>query len=47
MFLSQITPLHAAASEGHEYTVKSLVKKGANINIQDKDGVSWGNTDGM
>ena len=48
VFFSQRAPLHAAASEGHEYTVKSLVKKGANINIQDKDGVSSEyNTDGM
>ena len=49
MFLSsQRAPLHAAASEGHEYTVKSLVDKGANINIKDKDGVSSEyNTNGM
>ena len=39
-FLYQQTPLHNATKEGHEYTVESLVKKGANINIQDKAGVS-------
>ena len=39
-FLYQQTPLHNATKEGHEYTVDSLVKKGANIDIQDKAGVS-------
>ena len=39
-FLHQQTPLHNATKEGHEYTVESLVKKGANTNIQDKAGVS-------
>ena len=39
-FLYQRTPLHIATKEGHEITVKSLVDKGANINIQDKAGVS-------
>ena len=32
--------MHAAAKEGHEYTVKTLAKKGADINIKDKDDVS-------
>ena len=41
MFFSQRAPLHAAASEGHEYTVKSLVENNANINIQDEEGVCW------
>ena len=39
-FLYQQTPLHNATKEGHEYTVDSLVKKGANIDVQDKAGVS-------
>ena len=32
--------MHTAAKVGHEYTLKSLVLKGADINIKDKDGVS-------
>ena len=32
--------MHAAAREGHEYTVRTLVKKGADINIRDDAGVS-------
>jgi len=39
VFLSQRTPLHAAASEGHEYTVKSLVDNGADVSIKDEEGV--------
>ena len=39
-FLNQRTPLHVAASKGHDYTVECLVKIGANINIKDKAGVS-------
>ena len=35
----QWTPLHVAAKEGHDYTVECLVKKGAQINTQDKNGV--------
>ena len=35
----QRTPLHVAATKGHDYTVECLVEKGANINIQDDDGV--------
>ena len=35
----QQTPLHLAASNGHDYTVECLIKKGANINIKDKTGV--------
>ena len=38
-FSYQQTPLHVAASKDHDYTVKCLVKKGADINIQDKNGV--------
>ena len=37
--LNQCTPLHVAASKGHDYTVKYLVKKGADIGIKDKAGV--------
>ena len=39
-FFYQQTPLHVAASKGHDYTVEMLVKKGANMNIKDKKGVS-------
>ena len=39
-FLYQRTPLHIATREGHENTAKCLVKKGADISIKDKDGVS-------
>ena len=42
MFVSfyQRAPLHIAANEGFRYTVESLVKKGAEIMIKDKKGVS-------
>ena len=40
LFLNQRTPLHIAVREGQEYTVKSLVDKGADISIKDNDGVS-------
>ena len=40
LFFYQRTPLHIAAKEGFNHTVDSLVKKGANINIKDKKGVS-------
>ena len=39
-FSSQKTPLHVAASNGRDYTVKCLVKKEADINIKDKTGVN-------
>ena len=39
-FSHQQTPLHVAASNGHDYTVECLVKKGAVMNIKDKKGVS-------
>ena len=32
--------MHIAAREGCKYTVKSLIYKGAIINIKDNDGVS-------
>ncbi|KAI9137263.1 ankyrin repeat-containing domain protein, partial [Paraphysoderma sedebokerense] len=32
------TPLHAAASYGHEEVVKYLIQMGANVNIRDEDG---------
>ena len=39
-FSYQQTPLHVAASKGHDYTVEYLVKKGADMDIKDKKGVS-------
>ena len=41
MFLSvyQQTPLHIAATEDHDYTVKCLVEKTADVNIKDMNGV--------
>ena len=39
-FFNQRTPLHAAAIKGRDYTVEYLVKKGADISIKDKAGVS-------
>ena len=39
-FSQQRTPVHVAASKGHGHTVECLVKKGADIRIQDKAGVS-------
>lgn len=38
--LKQWTPLHIAAREGHMNTVELLINNGADINIQDTDGVS-------
>ena len=38
-FSYQRTPLHVAASKGHDYTVEWLVKKGADMNTKDKTGV--------
>ena len=42
MFLSfyQRTALHIAARDGHDYIAECLVKKGANVNVEDNDGVS-------
>ena len=37
--LHQITPLHVAAERGHTRIVEYLVSKGAEIDIQDKNGV--------
>ena len=37
--LSQQTPMHTAAKDGNEYTMKGLVKLGADINIKDNEGV--------
>ena len=39
-FSYQQTPLHVAASKGHDYTVERFVKKRADLNIKDKNGVS-------
>ena len=39
-FFYQPTPLHVAASKGRDYTVECLVKKGADMDTKDKDGVS-------
>lgn len=36
----QQTPLHIAAKEGHDHTVKYLVDKGADIHIKDINGVN-------
>ena len=33
------TLLHVAASNGHDYTLECHVKRGADINIQNYDGV--------
>ena len=38
--LNQQTPLHLAARKGHMNTVELLINNGADINIQDTDGVS-------
>ena len=35
--------MHIAVNEGYEHTVKSLVEKGANVNIPDNKGVSIAN----
>ena len=32
--------MHIAASKGHDYTVKRLIQKGADMNIRDNNGVS-------
>ena len=39
-FLSQQTPMHTAAKDGNEFTMKGLRELGAYINIEDKNGVS-------
>ena len=36
----QLTPLHVAARAGHMDTVRCLVDKGADVNIQNNKGVS-------
>ena len=36
----QWTPLHVAATKGHDYTVECFVQQGANISIKDNAGVS-------
>lgn len=38
--LRQRTPLHLAAQGGHKQTVEILIRKKANINTKDVDGVS-------
>ena len=32
--------MHTAAKDGNEYTMKGLVKLGADLNVKDNDGVS-------
>ena len=39
-FSYQQTPLHVTARKGRDYTVEWLVKKGADVNVKDNDGVS-------
>ena len=39
-FSYQQTPLHVAASRGRDYTVECLVRKGADKNMKDKNGVN-------
>ena len=39
-FSYQHTPLHIAVSKGRDYTVECIVKKGPDMNIRDKNGVS-------
>ena len=36
----QETPLHMAAKEGYEHTVRYLCKYGADTTLKDNDGVS-------
>ena len=36
----QWTALHIAARDGRDYIAECLVKKGANVNIQDENGVN-------
>ena len=38
--LYQHTPLHIAAGKGYTHTTECLIRKGADINMQDNDGVS-------
>ena len=38
--LYQQTPLHVAAREGHEHTMKAFLGKTSDVDIKDKDGVS-------
>ena len=40
LFVNQWTPLDVAAGKGHDSTVECLVKKGADISIKHKAGVS-------
>ena len=39
-FSYQQTPLHVAASRGHDCTVEYLVEKGDDMNVKDTKGVS-------
>ena len=36
----QETPLHKVARQGHNDAVKYIIQAGADVNIQDNDGVS-------
>lgn len=36
----QLTALHIAARDGLDYKVEGLIKKGAEVNVKDNDGVS-------
>ena len=35
----QKTPMHRAATKGHKDAVQLLIRKGADVNIKDNDGV--------
>ena len=40
LYFHQMTPLHMAAEKGSTYIVRYLIDQGADINIQDLNGVN-------